>query len=176
MYNTQNPSNQELLEKINALTAQIKPFDQQQMDLRNKIHDLQRQRDELYQQYLKPLVGKTFKRGYQYAIITNVPQPQVTKVSTSLNVQQMPCMVFLYNPNKYLDVTLEVGPLDPCGLMWPDTMFRGEMPAEYNTQGACNTVGRDVWQEIEPSEWVNAYQARCLEVQIRLLKPVTPPR
>lgn len=175
MFNTPQLS-ADLLKQIDDLTAKIKPLDSQQMDLRNQIHDLQRQRDELYQKYLKPLVGKTFKRGYQYAIITDVPQPVMTKVSISLNIQQLPCMIFLYNPEKYLDVTVDYGPLSPNGLMWPDTMFRGEMPDEYNTNGACNTVRREYWTEIDTSEWIAAYQARCLQVQVKLLKPVTPAR
>lgn len=138
---------------------------------RNDIYRLEKERNALWQKAIEPWVGKTFKRGMYYAILSDVPQEQVFKSGTSFNVQQLPAMIFVYSPEKNIDVRKHP---EEMGLMWPDTLFRGEMPDEYNTQGAHNTLDKEKWVEIPTSEWIDAFEKRIYQVRIDLLRPVTP--
>lgn len=161
----------ELDELCCNLTAQIDEKWKVENEARNMIHQLTKQRNAAWQEALRPWVGKTFKRGNYYAILSDVPQEQEMKTGTSFNVQQLPAMIFVYNEQKNIDVRRHP---EEMGLMWPDTLFRGEMPDEYNTQGAHNLLDREKWVEIPTTEWIDAYQARCLQVQRDLLAPITP--
>lgn len=154
---------EEMEAKCEELTRQIDAHYGIRRIAQERIRTLTERRNKIWQESFKPWVGKTFKRNENYAIVSDVPQPYS---NGEINFQQLPVMMFVYSPHQNIDVRSEP---EELGLMWPDTIFRGDMPDTYNTDGTFG-FDEDVWQEISPEEWSEAFNARVNEVARDLQK------
>lgn len=159
-----------LAEHCNYLTEKLDRYYRVRAQFNEKIADLVQERNCLWKTVLSKWVGKTFKRGAEYAVICDIPEEPSYHSGLSINVQQLPIMVFVYDPKSYIDVRKEP---DGLGLMWPDLMHRADMPEPYKYQcGAKDEDTENQWEEIPQEAWTGAFKARCFQVRRTLLQPI----
>ena len=81
-----------LQQEINFLNNEISELNKEMLQIKNTIRDVEDEKEVLFSQLMKPLIGKAFKQGTVYYLISDIPRPE--GMTNKINWYQIPCISF----------------------------------------------------------------------------------